>query len=66
MLFFPNNTSILSLVLTGYGFKLPCMHYMHLALLEPLNARLCNCKAWPDGYIPVVKSDVQGSDFILL
>ena len=34
MLFFPNNTSILSFVLTVYGFILPCMRFMHLALLD--------------------------------
>ena len=34
MLFFPNNTSILSFVFTGYGFMLPCMCFMHIALLE--------------------------------
>ena len=31
---FSNNTSILSFVLTGYGFMLPCMCFMHLALLD--------------------------------
>ena len=25
---------ILSLVLTGYGFVLPCVHFLHLALLD--------------------------------
>ena len=25
---------ILSLVLTGYGFVLPCMHFLYLALLD--------------------------------
>ena len=30
ILFFPNNTSILLFVLTGYGFKLPCMYFMHV------------------------------------
>ena len=25
---------ILSLVLTGYGFMLSCMHFVHLALLD--------------------------------
>ena len=30
----PNNTSILSFVLTGYGFMLPCMCFVHLALLD--------------------------------
>ena len=34
MPFFSNNTSILSFVLVGYGFMLPCMHFMHLALLD--------------------------------
>ena len=31
---FSNNTNILSFVLTGYGFILPCMHFVHLALLD--------------------------------
>ena len=34
MPFFSNNTSILSFVLTGYGFMLPCMSFVHLALLD--------------------------------
>ena len=34
MQFFSNNTSILSFVLTGYGFMLPCMCFMHLPLLD--------------------------------
>ena len=34
MLFFSNNTSILSFVLTGYGFGLPCMSSVHSALLD--------------------------------
>ena len=34
MPFFSNNTSILSFVLTGYGFMLPCMRFVHLALLD--------------------------------
>ena len=32
--FFSNNTSIVSFVLTGYGFMLPCMCFVHLALLD--------------------------------
>ena len=32
--FFSNKISILSLVLTGYGFMLSCMHFVHLALLD--------------------------------
>ena len=27
-----NNTSIVLFVLTGYGFMLPCMHFVHLTL----------------------------------
>ena len=34
MMFFSNNTSILTFVLTGYGFMLPYIHFMHLALLD--------------------------------
>ena len=34
MSFFSNNTSIVSFVLNGYGFMLPCVHFMHLALLD--------------------------------
>ena len=34
LLFFSNNTSIVTFVLTGYGLMLPCMHLMHLALLD--------------------------------
>ena len=32
MAFFSNKISILSLVLTGYGFVLSYMHFVHLAL----------------------------------
>ena len=32
--FFSNNTSIVTFVLTGYGFMLPCMRFMHLALVD--------------------------------
>ena len=47
MPFFSNNTSILSFVLTGYRFMLPCMRFMHLAFnTRPLNARL-----WPDSVL---------------
>ena len=42
--FFSNNTSILSFVLTGYGFMLPCMHFMHLAM--PDYARHGQSIAW--------------------
>ena len=34
MAFFSNNISIVSLVLTGYGFVLPCVYFVHLALLD--------------------------------
>ena len=49
MLFFSNNTSILSFVLTGYGFMLPCMRFVHLALLGhsmPDYARRDQIVAW--------------------
>ena len=32
--FFSNNTSIVTFVLTSYGFMLPCMQFVHLALLD--------------------------------
>ena len=32
--FFSNNTSIVTFVLTGYGFTLPCMRFVHLTLLD--------------------------------
>ena len=32
--FFSNNTSIVTFELTGYGFMLPCMCFVYLALLE--------------------------------
>ena len=32
--FFSNNTSIVTFVLTGYGLMLPCMRFVHLALLD--------------------------------
>ena len=34
--FFSNDTSIVSFVLTSYGFMLPCMHFVYLpvALLD--------------------------------
>ena len=31
---FSNNTDIVTFVLTGYGFMLPCMRFVHLALLD--------------------------------
>ena len=34
MTFFSNNTGIVTFVLTGYGFILPCMCFVHLALLD--------------------------------
>ena len=49
MPFFPNNTSILSFVLTGYGFMLSCMRFMHLALLDhsmPKYAKPGQIVAW--------------------
>ena len=32
--FFSNNTSIVTFVLTVYGFMVPCMRFVHLALLD--------------------------------
>ena len=64
MLFFSNNTTILSFVLTGYGFILPCMHFVYLALLDHSTsdyAKHNQSVAWP-----VLKSDIQGSDFVFL
>ena len=49
MPFFSNNTSILSFVLTDYGFMLPCVQFMHLALLDhsvPDYARRGQSIAW--------------------
>ena len=34
MAFFLSKISVVSLVLTGYRFVLPCLHFMHLALLD--------------------------------
>ena len=34
MVFFSNKISTVLLVFTGYGFMLPCMHFMHLAFLD--------------------------------
>ena len=60
MLFFPNNTSILSFVLTGYGFV--TKHALHaFSITRPLNARLC--KVWPECCM-MLKSHEQGSDFV--
>ena len=57
LLFFSNNTSIVSFVLTGYGFMLLCVRFVHLAL----NARLR--KARPH-HCMVLKSHVQRSGFV--
>ena len=49
MTFFSNNASILSFVLTGYGFMLPCMGFVHFALLDhsmPDYARHGQSVAW--------------------
>ena len=49
MAFFSSNTSIISFVLTGYGFMLPCMHFVHLALIDnsmPDYARYGQSVAW--------------------
>ena len=66
---FSNNTSILSFVLTGYEFMLPYMCFVHLAFILDHST--------PDHSIPdysrhgriqccmVLKSHVQGSDFVL-
>ena len=40
MAFFSSKLSIVSLVRTGYGFVLPCVHFVHLAFHRSLNARL--------------------------
>ena len=32
--FFSNNMSIVTFVLTGYGFMISCMRFIHLALLD--------------------------------
>ena len=34
MVFFSSKVSILLFVLTDYGFVLPCVHFVHLALLD--------------------------------
>ena len=34
MVFFLSKISIVSFVFTGYEFVLPCMHFVHLALLN--------------------------------
>ena len=49
MPFFSNNENILSFVLTGYGFMLSCMRFVHLALLDhsiPDYARCGQSIAW--------------------
>ena len=62
---FSNNTSILSFVLTGYEFMLPCMCFVHLAFIldhsmpdYSRHGRIQSCM--------VLKSHVKGSDFIFL
>ena len=62
MSFFSNNTSILSFVLTGYEFILPCMCFMHLALLDHSTLDYER----PGQCYMVLKSHIQGSDFIFL
>ena len=61
---FSNNTSIVSFVLTGYEFMLPCMCFMHLAFMldhsTPDYARRGQVQS-----CMVLKSHVQGSDFVL-
>ena len=58
------HTSIVSFVLTGYEFMLPCMCFVHLAfMLDHSTAdyarrgQIQSCM--------VLKSHVQGSDFVL-
>ena len=34
VMLFLNNTSILSFILIGYGYMLPCMCFVHLVLLD--------------------------------
>ena len=49
MPFFSNNTSILSFVPTGYGPMLPCIRFVHLALLDhstPDYAKHSQSVAW--------------------
>ena len=60
--FFSNNTSIVTFVLTGYGFMLPCIRFVHLAILDH---SMPNCVKRGQSVVSVVlKSYVQGSDFI--
>ena len=66
---FSNNTSILSFVLTGYEFMLPCMCFLHLTFILD--------HSMPDYSMPdysrhgriqccmVLKSHVKGSGFVL-
>ena len=57
VMLFSNNTSF---VLTGYV----TMHVLHVfSITTPLNPRLC--KAWPECCM-MLKSHIQGSDFIFL
>ena len=64
LLFFSNNTIIVTFVLTGYGLMLPCMCFVHLALVDhstpdcARHGQTERCKA--------LNSHAQGSDFIFL
>ena len=47
--FFSNNTGIVIFVLTGYGFMLPCICFVHSALLDhsiPDCTRFVQSIAW--------------------
>ena len=57
MALFSNNTNIVTFVLAGYGVMLPCMHFVHLALLDHSTPDYEHCM--------VLNSHVQCSDFIL-
>ena len=61
--FFSNNTSIVTFVLTGYGFMLPCMRFVHLALLDHSTPAECARRGQGIACM-VLKSHVQGSDFV--
>ena len=62
LMFFSNNTSIVTFILTGYGFMLSCMHFVHLALLDHSTP---DCARRSQSVASVVlKSQVQRSDFV--
>ena len=62
--FFSNNTSIVTFVLTDCGFMLLCMCFVHLALLDH---SMPDCARRGQSIASVVlKSHIQGSDFVVL